>query len=136
MHLLRDALVFLAASVIVVPLFKRLGLGTVLGYLTAGVVIGPFGLKAVGDVQSVVEISELGVVLLLFIIGLELEPSRLWKLRRAVFGLGTLQVMGTAASLAGIGMLLGLPWRGAAVAGLGLSLSSTAFALQIGRAHV
>jgi glutathione-regulated potassium-efflux system ancillary protein KefC len=131
MHMLRDALIFLAATVVAVPFFKRLGLGAVLGYLTAGAVIGPFGLKAIGEVESVLEISELGVVLLLFLIGLELEPSRLWKLRRSVFGLGSLQVAGTAALLAAAGLLFGLPWQAAVIAGLGLSLSSTAFALQL-----
>jgi glutathione-regulated potassium-efflux system ancillary protein KefC len=131
MHMLHQALVFLAATVVMVPFFKRLGLGSVLGYLTAGVAIGPFGLKAVGEIETVLEISELGVVLLLFIIGLELEPSRLWKLRRSVFGLGALQVAGTAVVLAAVAMLLGLPWRAALIAGLGLSLSSTAFALQL-----
>jgi glutathione-regulated potassium-efflux system protein KefB len=131
MHQLQEALIFLAATVVAVPLFKRLGLGSVLGYLTAGVVIGPFGLKAVGEVESVLHFAELGVVLLLFIIGLELEPSRLWKLRRAVFGLGSLQVAATSVVLAGAGMAFGLGWRAALIAGFGLSLSSTAFALQL-----
>jgi glutathione-regulated potassium-efflux system ancillary protein KefC len=131
MPLLAEALIFLTATVVAVPIFKRFGLGSVLGYLAAGVVIGPFGLKAVSQVESVLHFAELGVVLLLFIIGLELEPSRLWKLRRTVFGLGSLQVVGTGLVLSAVGMALGLDWRAAVIAGFGLSLSSTAFALQL-----
>ena len=131
MSFLSQALVFLAAAVVSVPLFKRLGLGSVLGYLAAGMVIGPFGLRLISDVESILHFAELGVVLLLFIIGLELQPSRLWELRRSVFGLGGLQVVGTGALLAGVGLLLGLKLPTALIAGLGLSLSSTAFALQL-----
>jgi glutathione-regulated potassium-efflux system protein KefB len=130
-YLLREALIFLAATVVAVPLFKRLGLGSVLGYLAAGMVIGPFGLKAVGQVENVLQLSELGVVLLLFLIGLELQPSRLWQLRRAVFGVGTLQVVVTALVLMGLTLPFGLGWRAALITGIGLSLSSTAFALQL-----
>ncbi|MDC0713675.1 monovalent cation:proton antiporter-2 (CPA2) family protein [Stigmatella sp. ncwal1] len=131
MSLLQQALVFLTAAVVAVPLFKKLGLGSVLGYLTAGMVIGPWGIGAVPDVESILHFSEFGVVLLLFIIGLELEPARLWALRRTVFGLGGAQVVGTGALLAGVGMATGLKPATAAVVGLGLSLSSTAFALQL-----
>ncbi|SET91819.1 monovalent cation:proton antiporter-2 (CPA2) family protein [Stigmatella erecta] len=131
MSLLQQALVFLAAAVVAVTLFKKLGLGSVLGYLAAGVVIGPWGLGAVPDVQSILHFSEFGVVLLLFLIGLELEPARLWALRRTVFGLGGAQVALTGALLAGVGIATGMRPATAAVAGLGLSLSSTAFALQL-----
>ncbi|MDY7226657.1 monovalent cation:proton antiporter-2 (CPA2) family protein [Hyalangium rubrum] len=131
MSLLHQALVFLAATVVAVPLFKRLGLGSVLGYLAAGMVIGPWGVGAVSDVESILHFAEFGVVLLLFLIGLELQPSRLWELRKTVFGLGGLQVVGSGALLAGVGILLGLKPTTALIAGMGLSLSSTAFALQL-----
>lgn len=117
--------------VIAVPLSRRLGLGAVLGYLLAGVAIGPWGLQLVGEVDSVLHFAELGVVLLLFVIGLELEPSRLWVLRKAVFGLGSAQVFISAAVFALIGIALGLSSPTAIVAGLALAMSSTAFALQM-----
>src|SRR6218665_4055066 len=131
MSFLHEALIFLTAAVVSVPIFKRLGLGSVLGYLAAGVVIGPWGVKLITDVENILHFSELGVVLLLFLIGLELRPSRLWELRRMVFGLGGAQVLGTGVLLAGVGVALGLPMASAIIAGLGLSLSSTAFALQL-----
>lgn len=130
MHFLHDAVVFLVAAVIGVGLFKRLGLGAVLGYLAAGVAIGPSGLKLVADVQRVMSISELGVVMLLFVIGLELQPRRLWQLRAHVFGLGSIQVFGTTAVFLGIGFLIGLPPVTAFVLAFALSLSSTALAVQ------
>lgn len=123
--------IFLAAAVVAVPLFKRIGLGSVLGYLAAGAVIGPIGLGLIGEVESVLHISELGVVLLLFIIGLELEPSRLWRLRGAVFAAGGVQVVATALLIGLAALLLGAAIEVALVAALALSLSSTAFALQI-----
>ncbi|MBS0346793.1 MAG: cation:proton antiporter [Proteobacteria bacterium] len=119
----------LLASVLLVPLFKRAGLGTVLGYLAVGVIIGPFGAKLVRDPDNLLHTAELGVVLLLFVIGLELKPSRLWALRRSVFGLGALQLFGVAAALAGAGRYLGLSWPAATVVGIILALSSTAFVL-------
>ncbi|XXF78611.1 monovalent cation:proton antiporter-2 (CPA2) family protein [Myxococcaceae bacterium GXIMD 01537] len=131
MSLLHQALVFLAAAVVCVPIFKRLGLGSVLGYLAAGLVIGPWGAGFISDVESILHFAEFGVVLLLFLIGLELRPARLWELRRAVFGLGGAQVAATGLLLALVGLLLGLRPSTALVAGLGLSLSSTAFALQL-----
>jgi glutathione-regulated potassium-efflux system ancillary protein KefC len=131
MDLLRQALIFLAATVVAVPLFARLGLGSVLGYLAAGVVIGPYCLKAVAQVENVLHVAELGVVLLLFLIGLELQPARLWQLRRNVFGLGALQVVATSVVLGVAALLFGLGWRAALITGFGLSLSSTAFALQL-----
>ncbi|MHB8534797.1 MAG: monovalent cation:proton antiporter-2 (CPA2) family protein [Sulfuricaulis sp.] len=131
MSLVEEAVVFLAAAVITVPLFKRMGMGAVLGYLTAGVLIGPWLFGFVNDVENILHFSELGVVLLLFVIGLELRPSRLWELRRPVFGLGGAQVAATGLVLAAAGMALGLPGTTALTVGLVLSLSSTAFALQI-----
>jgi len=123
--------IFLASAVIAVPLARRLGLGAVIGYLAAGIAIGPGGLGLVEDVDSLLHFAEFGVVLLLFIIGLELAPARLWSMRRSVFGVGAVQVLVTAALLAGAARFFGLPWPGAIVVGLALSLSSTAFALQI-----
>ncbi|MGH8528234.1 MAG: monovalent cation:proton antiporter-2 (CPA2) family protein [Nevskiales bacterium] len=124
-------LIFLASAVIAVPLFQRLGLGSVLGYLVAGAVIGPQALGLVADVETVRHISELGIVLLLFIIGLELVPARLWQMRRAVFGAGGAQVLGTGALLAAAAWTLGLAPTAALIAGLGLAMSSTAIALQV-----
>ncbi len=119
----------LLASVLFVPLFKRAGLGTVLGYLAVGMLIGPFGVKLVRDPDNLLHTAELGVVLLLFVIGLELKPSRLWALRRSVFGLGALQLFGAALALAGAGFWLGLSLSAAALVGIILALSSTAFVL-------
>jgi glutathione-regulated potassium-efflux system protein KefB len=128
---IREALLFLAVVVVAVPLFKRLGLGSVLGYLVAGVLIGPHGFGLVPDIEQVGHIAELGVVLLLFLIGLDLEPRRLWELRTRVFGVGGAQVALSGAVLALGALALGLSWQAALVAGLGLSLSSTAFTLQL-----
>jgi monovalent cation:proton antiporter-2 (CPA2) family protein len=128
---IREALLFLALVVVAVPLFKRLGLGSVLGYLVAGVLIGPHGLRLIPDVEEVGHLAELGVVLLLFLIGLELQPQRLWELRTRVFGVGGAQVALSGAVLAVGALALGLSWQAALVAGVGLSLSSTAFALQL-----
>ena len=126
-----DATIYLGAAVLTVPLFKRLRLGSVLGYLAAGAVIGPSLLGIVSDPESVLHFAEFGVVLLLFVIGLELKPQRLWAMRREIFGLGLAQVVITGAALAGIGLAVGLPLGAALVAGYALALSSTAFALQI-----
>ena len=122
--------IFLVAAIIAVPLSRRLGLGAVLGYLAAGMIIGPWGLKLVGDVDAMLHISEFGVILLLFIIGLELQPSRLWVLRKQVFGLGAAQVAVTGLALGGIAFLAGWTWQAALVVGIGLAMSSTAFVLQ------
>ena len=119
----------LAVAVLLVPLFKRAGLGTVIGYLAAGVLIGPWGFGVVRDPENLLHTAEVGVVLLLFVIGLELQPSRLWALRKSVFGLGALQVGGCAAVMAPAAYLLGLDWPLAVVVGLTLALSSTAFVL-------
>ncbi len=128
---LTQALIYLAAAVIAVPLFKRLGLGSVLGYLVAGVVIGPYGLKLIPDVETVLQISELGVVLLLFLVGLELNVQRLWQMRRAIFGLGGLQVAVTIAVVTLAVKLFALTWPVALVMGIAAAMSSTAIAVQI-----
>ncbi len=129
--ILFEIVLFLAAAVIIVPLSKRLGLGNVLGFLVAGVAIGPWGFKFVHDVDNIRHLSELGVVLLLFIIGLELQPSRLWALRRPVFLLGGAQVLGTGTLLLLAGLAFGLSFTAALIMGIVLSFSSTAFALQL-----
>jgi glutathione-regulated potassium-efflux system ancillary protein KefC len=129
--LLYGAILYLAAAVIAVPVFHRLGLGSVLGYLVAGVAIGPWGLGLIRDVELILHVSELGVVLLLFLIGLELNPHRLWEMRRPILGLGGAQVGGTTIALTAAGLLLGLDGPAALVAGMGLALSSTAIALQV-----
>ena len=124
-------LIFLIAAVVAVPLFRRLGLGAVLGYLVAGVLMGPFGWRLVKDPASVLAFSELGVVMLLFVIGLELSPSRLWVMRRPVFGIGGLQVAVTALAIGAATAMMGLGWKTNLVVGLGLALSSTAVGLQL-----
>jgi len=129
--LFNEAILLLGGAVIAAPLFKRLGLGTVLGYLAAGIVIGPIG-RLIADGEEILSVAELGVVFLLFIIGLELKPSRLWQMRRDIFGLGTAQVVLTGALLSSLAYYSGLlTWQGSIVAGFGLALSSTAFAIQI-----
>ncbi|MCP5175752.1 MAG: cation:proton antiporter [Moraxellaceae bacterium] len=131
MSLLGQAAVFLGAALLVVPLFHRLGLATVLGYLITGILIGPNVLDWAGDANTVLHFAEFGVVMLLFVIGLELEPSRLWVLRRSIFMLGGLQVMVTGAGFTGIGLFLGLNLTVSAIAGFGLAMSSTAFVMQL-----
>jgi glutathione-regulated potassium-efflux system protein KefB len=129
---LASVLVFLVAVVIAVPLSRRLKLGSVFGYLAAGVVIGPYGLKWIHSTDAIADVSELGVALLLFVIGLELSPQRLWVMRRAVFGAGAVQVLGSALVLALIAVFgFHLEPVTAVVVGLGLAFSSTAFGLQI-----
>jgi monovalent cation:proton antiporter-2 (CPA2) family protein len=128
-NFLSQALIYLAAGVIAVPLFKRLGLGSVLGYLAAGMAIGPWGLRLIGDPQTVLHFAEFGVVLLLFLIGLELDPRRLWTLRRPILGMGAVQVLATAGAAAAIAAALGQPLAVALVAGMGIAMSSTAIAL-------
>jgi len=127
---LEQALIYLAAGVIAVPLFARLGLGSVLGYLAAGVVIGPWGLALISQPDTLLQFAELGVVMLLFLIGLELEPARLWALRRSIFGMGAMQVVATAAAVcAAAYFLLGQPFAVALVCGMGFAMSSTAIGL-------
>ncbi len=125
-----NSFIYLAAAVIAVPLAKKLGLGSIIGYLVAGIAIGPWGLGLVTNVQDILHFAEFGVVLMLFLVGLELEPKRLWNLRRPIFGWGSAQVLGCAAILMGAAMVFGVSWPTALVAGLGLALSSTAIALQ------
>jgi monovalent cation:proton antiporter-2 (CPA2) family protein len=127
--LLIQALVYLTAGVVSVPIAKRLGLGSVLGYLIAGVIVGPFLLDLVGQAEDVMRFAEFGVVILLFLIGLEVRPALLWRMRTAIFGLGGGQMVVTAAVLAAAGLALGLDWRTALAAGLVLALSSTAIVL-------
>ncbi|WP_455272546.1 monovalent cation:proton antiporter-2 (CPA2) family protein [Rhizobium herbae] len=126
-----QALLLLGGAVIAAPIFKKLGLGTVLGYLATGVIIGPL-LHQISDGEQILGFAELGIVFLLFIIGLELKPSRLWQMRRDIFGLGTAQVLVTGATISAIVFWAGLlDWSGSVITGFGLALSSTAFALQI-----
>ncbi len=127
--MLTDALIDLAAAVICVPLAQRFKLGAVLGYLIAGAIIGPWGLKFVSDVEAIMHFSEFGVVLMLFVIGLELEPKRLMEMRKSVFGGGALQIGLSGAALALGALALGLEWKAALVVGLALALSSTAIAI-------
>lgn len=128
---LAQLVVLLGAGVVAVPLFKRIGLGTVIGYLAAGLVIGPFGLRLFTDPQSILHVAELGVVLFLFVIGLEMRPRRLWSLRREIFGLGLCQLVGCGALLTVAGLLVGLPPAVAFVAGMGFVLTSTATVMQV-----
>jgi glutathione-regulated potassium-efflux system protein KefB len=121
----------LGAGVIAVPIFKRIGLGSVLGYLAAGLIIGPYVLGFFNDAQSILHIAELGVVMFLFIIGLEMQPSRLWGLRREIFGLGALQVAVCGLLLMLFGMAIGFPWSNSLIAGLGFVLTSTAIVMQL-----
>ncbi|MEO1066149.1 MAG: monovalent cation:proton antiporter-2 (CPA2) family protein [Pseudomonadota bacterium] len=125
-----QAIILLGGAVVFAPLFKKLGLGTVLGYLAAGVVIGPF-LRLITDGEQLLHFSELGIVFLLFIIGLELRPARLWAMRQGIFGVGLLQVVVTALVMSLICLLLDYSWQTSVLIGLGLALSSTAFAMQI-----
>lgn len=120
--------VFLIAAVVAVPVARRFGLGAVLGYLLAGVAIGPWALRLVTNVESILHFSEFGVVLMMFVIGLELEPKKLWALRRVIFGYGGAQMAACALLVGGVAALVGAPWQVALVAGLGLALSSTAIA--------
>lgn len=131
--LLTAGVLFLFAAVAAVPLAARLGIGAVLGCLLAGIAIGPWGLGFISDVDEILHFSELGVVFLMFIIGLELNPSRLWQLRRSIFGVGAAQVLLSAAVLAGLLMLADFLWQAAVVGGIGLAMSSTAMALQLMR---
>lgn len=131
MSLLAEAAVFLGAAVLAVPIMTRLGLGSVIGFIVAGVLIGPSGFGLISEVESTLHFAELGVVFLLFLIGLELQPSRLWQMRGLVFGLGAFQMAGTTLGLSAVMMFAGFDWKPAIVLALALSLSSTAFALQV-----
>ncbi|MEP7303844.1 MAG: cation:proton antiporter, partial [Caldimonas sp.] len=135
---LSSLLVYLAAAVIAVPVARFLGLGSIIGYLAAGILIGPWGLKLVNDPKEILQFAEFGVVLMLFLVGLELEPQRLWSLRKPIFGWGSTQLFGSAALLAGgalacaaAGWAGSLDWRLALVASIGLAMSSTAIGLGV-----
>lgn len=128
---LTTIVILLAAAVIAVPLFRRLGLGSVLGFLAAGLLIGPFGLRVIEDAEAVIHVAELGVVLFLFVIGLEMQPSRLWSMRGEIFGLGLIQVVGAIAVLTCVGLALGYPASASFVAGTGFVLTSTAVVMQM-----
>jgi glutathione-regulated potassium-efflux system ancillary protein KefC len=128
---LTGSLVYLAAAVLAVPLAKKLGLGSIIGYLGAGIAIGPWGLRLVTDPQDMLHFAEFGVVLMLFLVGLELEPRRLWSLRKPIFGWGSVQLFGSAALLMVLAVAFGVPWPIALVAALGLAMSSTAIGLGV-----
>ena len=128
---LADILILLAAAIVAVPLFQRLRLGSVLGYLAAGAVVGPWGFGFIDEVEEIRHIAEFGVIFLLFIIGVELKPARLWDMRRTVLGLGAAQVLLTGLVIAGIAQLRGQSVKVSVIIGFGLALSSTAFGLQI-----
>ncbi len=132
MSLLAQIAIFLAAAVIAIPIFRYFKLGSVLGYLAAGIIIGPAGLGLISRIDTTQHIGEFGIVLLMFVIGLELQPSRLWVMRKPIFGLGSAQVLVTTAGLgAAAYFLFGQPWQSALIIGFGLSMSSTALALQL-----
>ncbi|AMG60030.1 glutathione-regulated potassium-efflux system protein KefB [Pantoea vagans] len=129
--LLTAGVIYLVAVVLIVPVAARLGIGAVLGYLVAGIAIGPWGLGFISDVDEILHFSELGVVFLMFIIGLELNPAKLWALRRSIFGVGAAQVIFSAAILGGLLWLTNFSWQAAIIGGIGLAMSSTAMALQL-----
>jgi glutathione-regulated potassium-efflux system ancillary protein KefC len=128
---LHATLIYLGAAVLAVPLARLLGLGSIIGYLAAGIAIGPWGLQLVTDPKAMLSFAEFGVVLMLFLVGLELEPKRLWALRRPIFGWGSVQLFGSAALIGGMAVAAGVDWRLALVAGLGLAMSSTAIGLGV-----
>lgn len=129
MQLLEQVAIFLLTAVLIVPIFQRLKLGAVLGYLAAGMIIGPWGLGVVANAESTLDFSEFGVVLLLFLIGLELEPRRLWTLRNSVFGLGGAQLAATATVIGALALAAGTSWQAALIIGLGCAMSSTALVM-------
>lgn len=127
---LLQSFVFLVAAIVMVPVAKRLGLGSVLGYIVAGAIIGPFGLKLFGDPEGAMHAAEFGVVIMLFLIGLELQPALLWRMRTSIIGVGGAQVVLTGLAIGGISLAFGLDWRVALAVGLILALSSTAIVMQ------
>lgn len=128
---LLQVVTLLGAAVVTVPLFRRLGLGSILGYLVAGLAIGPFGLALFTEPEAILHVAELGVVLFLFVIGLEMRPSHLWGLRREIFGLGSLQIFACAALLTGLGVAAGFPVSVSFIGGMGFVLTSTAIVMQV-----
>ena len=131
--LLTAGVIYLGAAVVAVPIAARIGIGAVLGYLLAGIAIGPWGIGLISDVDEILHFSELGVVFLMFIIGLELNPGKLWELRRSIFGVGAAQVIFSAVILGGLLWLTDFSWQAALIGGIGLAMSSTAMALQLMR---
>ncbi|HVZ30442.1 MAG TPA: monovalent cation:proton antiporter-2 (CPA2) family protein [Asticcacaulis sp.] len=129
--LLINVFVFLVAGLVVVPVAQRFKLGSVLGYLIAGIIIGPFGLHLIGQPEKVLQFAEFGVIMMMFLIGMELEPAILWRLRRSIIGLGGLQVTVTSLALLGVGALLGHTWQASLAVGMALAMSSTALVLQM-----
>ncbi len=123
--------ILLAAAVIAVPIFKRIGLGSVLGYLSAGLIIGPFGFAFFSDSASILHVAELGIVMYLFVIGLEMQPTHLWSLRREIFGLGSLQIIVCSLSLTAVGLVFGFSWKVAFIGATGFVLTSTAIVMQL-----
>ncbi len=130
-HQLVQMVTLLGAAVVMVPLFRRLGLGSVLGYLVAGLIVGPFGLGWFTEPEAILHVAELGVVMFLFVVGLEMRPSHLWDLRKQIFGLGTLQIVTCAVALTGVGLLMGWPFKVAFIGALGFVLTSTAIVMQL-----
>jgi len=128
---LNHAVALLAAGVVAVPIFRKLGLGAVLGYLAAGVAVGPFGFKLFEDPESIIHVAELGVVMFLFLIGLEMRPAKLWAMRRDIFGLGVVQVLTCGALLSRVGIAFGLPPQAAVIGAMGFVLSSTAVIMKM-----
>jgi glutathione-regulated potassium-efflux system ancillary protein KefC len=128
---LTTSLIYLAAAVIAVPIARALGLGSIIGYLVAGILIGPWGLALVTDARTILAVAEFGVVLMLFLVGLELEPRRLWAMRRPIFGWGSVQVVASTSLMTGLAIAVGAPWPIALAAALGLALSSTAIGLAV-----
>lgn len=128
---LNHAVALLAAGVVAVPIFRKLGLGAVLGYLAAGVAVGPFGFKLFEDPESIIHVAELGVVMFLFLIGLEMRPGKLWAMRRDIFGLGVVQVLTCGALLSCVGIAFGLPLQAAVIGAMGFVLSSTAVIMKM-----
>jgi glutathione-regulated potassium-efflux system protein KefB len=128
---LGHAVALLAAGVVAAPIFLRLGLGSVLGYLAAGLAIGPYGLRVINDPEAILHVAEFGVVMFLFLIGLEMRPAKLWSLRRDIFGLGAAHVLACGGLLTLLGIVYGLPWQGALIAAMGFALSSTAVIMKM-----
>lgn len=130
-HMLLNTFIFLVSASIMVPIASRFKLGSVLGYLTVGILIGPFGFKLIENSQQIMNFGEFGVIMMLFLIGLEVEPAMLWKLRRLIVGLGGLQVILTTSILTALGLMLGYAWQETLAISMALSLSSTALVLQM-----
>lgn len=130
-HMLLNVFIFLAAASVMVPIASRFKLGSVLGYLIVGILIGPYGLKLIGNAEQIMHFAEFGVIMMLFLIGLELEPIMLWKLRKLILGLGGLQVIMTTAILTQAGIMMGYDWRASLAVSMALTLSSTALVLQM-----